>query len=179
MSQDGHVARKGDFSERAEALTDRLWAWMWWGGLPILAVFTIWFFGSTLPDSWNASRGVGTRGTFVALDEHCSWHRVGGRTCEWHGSFTALDGSLKVADADFATGPRMRSGDQVPALMGHNEGYVYRATGSHEWLLDLAMVAGALGFLLLWAMSVFVRLRYRTGLLEWSTDRWLARGDED
>ena len=62
-----------------------------WIGLPILAAIGVMFGAFDLVPAWQAHNGGGTIGTFTAEREEC-----GRRSCSFHGSWAAADGSDPV-----------------------------------------------------------------------------------
>jgi hypothetical protein len=94
-----------------------------------------------LPEDLAAARGDGVPGTFTAEEVYCS---RGG--CSWDGSFVSDDGFTVFKEAWIdADAPPYEPGDTIPALWaGDEDGYVYPAGGSNEWLWTvLSMVIGA------------------------------------
>jgi hypothetical protein len=105
--------------------------------------------------------------------EECSYHRVGGNQCTGlYGSFQSDDGTVSLPSAFLygipaGAGPgsdlRVRfTGQRHPPI-------VYKASGSHEWLLIAAFMVAGVGALIVWGLTVRARLTGR--LLPWMLDR--------
>ncbi|WP_147280197.1 hypothetical protein [Marinitenerispora sediminis] len=82
------------------------------------------------PPAFAASRGQGTPGTFTAVRQECDSTR-GGPVCEWHGTFTSADGTVRIADAAVGADTGVEAaGDRAELLL--NGGRLHRE-GTGEW----------------------------------------------
>lgn len=109
-----------------------------------MVVFSV----QVLPEDLAAARGEGTPGSFTAEEVYC-----GRSGCSWDGSFVSDNGFIVFPEAQIdADAPPDEPGDVVRALWtGDEEGYVYPAGGSSQWLwtvFSLVAGIGALGFAL-------------------------------
>ncbi len=129
---------------------------------PLLALFTIVFVGTGLPEAIKAARGEGEAGTFVAERRECSPTRSWGETCSWEGGFRSADGFVSVDDVLLDTDTPRHVGDRLAVLYGGEADppKVYLAEGSEDWLYGLFLVGGAAGYL---AWGGWRLLRSHTG----------------
>jgi hypothetical protein len=130
-----------------------------WVGLPAIAVCGLLFGASDVGPAWQAKRGGGTAGTFIAAREDC--HR---RSCSFHGSWMAADGSRTRADVILYDEPdSLRVGGTAEAVDSGARKGVFAATGGSTYLLvtgfTLAGAAAGLGWIVFVLRAV---LRRRT-----------------
>jgi hypothetical protein len=111
-----------------------------WVGLPILAGMGLFLGVTDLVPAWQARSGDGVVGTFSANREQC-----GRRTCSFHGSWQAADGSAGKADVMLYDEPDdLRVGGTVEAIDSGARKGVFATAGGSSYLLFTGMtVAGA------------------------------------
>jgi hypothetical protein len=150
---------------------------MWWALgyllVPVASVFILISTSGSIGGAWDAAHGGGLLGTLQVQREACSSHAVGGNQCTGlYGSFQSDDGTVSLPSA-FLDGIPAGSGpgsDVRVRFAGQRDPpIVYKARGSHEWLLIAAfMLVGAAG-LIMWGLTIAARVQGR--LLPWILDR--------
>jgi hypothetical protein len=128
-----------------------------WVGLPLIAVGGLFFGSIDLVPAWQAKSGTGVVGTFTADREEC-----GRRSCSFHGSWTATDGSTSRSDVILYDEPdSLRVGGTTEALDSGARKGVFATAGGSTYLLvtafTLAGVAAAVG----WVFFLIRRFRRR------------------
>lgn len=152
--------------------------WVWWfvAGVmaPALAIYMLVTGPGDLANAWKAAHGGGQLGTLHVTRKECGYHRVTGYICTGlHGDYTSDDRATFLQDAfldGIPRGARIGSDVKVRLLGERNPTIVYRASGSHEWLLIGALLLAALAALSVWALTVTARLRGQ--YLPWMIRPW-------
>ncbi|WP_069170199.1 hypothetical protein [Streptomyces griseus] len=101
-------------------------------------------FWMTVPNLGNAARAAtanGPRGTFTATRLVCAGH-AGHTTCEWSGTFRSTDNTVHSTGVKlYGSGPdTFTAGQTAPAVDVGNPGRVYDPTGTHTWIITVALV---------------------------------------
>lgn len=136
-------------------LADAVWALLWWIGLPMLCVVTLFYGAQDAGPAWTARFGHGVHGTFTAQDQSCGRYH-----CQWRGSFTSADGKVHREDVGLASGgPDLALGDTTAAIDTGDRTLVYPVDGGWDWLIMPVLLIAAVGFLIAWGVSLWRRLR--------------------
>jgi hypothetical protein len=91
---------------------------------------------STIGPAIRASHNQGTRGSFVAVTEHC------GRGCSWDGNFVLPDGSVLLRNVSFNAGTgEMSAGQSVAGLDTGDTSVVFPTKDSTQWLTQTFEIA--------------------------------------
>ena len=117
-----------------------------WIGLPVIATIGLIFGAADLVPAWQAHGGGGTPGTFTAEREEC-----GRRSCSFHGSWVAADGSASRKDVILYDKPdSLATGRTIEALdTGARKG-VFGTAGGSTYLLITGFVVAGLAALVAW-----------------------------
>jgi hypothetical protein len=116
-------------------------------GLPIIAVAALALGGIDAVASWRAKNGGGVTGAFTADRQECSR-----RTCNFHGSWTAADGSRSRSDvilydapADLAVGQSITTVDT-----GARKGVFTAGGGGSTYLITTVIAMLGVGVATTW-----------------------------
>jgi hypothetical protein len=128
-----------------------------WIGLPVIAAMALLFGSFDLLPAWQAHNGGGTAGTFTAQREEC-----GRRSCTFHGSWAATDGSARRDDVILYDEPdSFGVGDTTGAVdTGARKG-VFATAGGSTYLLITGFVVAGLAALVGWIFVIRNALRRR------------------
>lgn len=130
-----------------------------WIGLPILAAIGVMFGAFDLVPAWQAHNGGGTIGTFTAEREEC-----GRRSCSFHGSWAAADGSARRADVILYDEPEgLGTGKTVEATDSGARKGVFATAGGSTYLLMTGFVVGGLAAFIGWLFVIRNAVRDRRG----------------
>jgi hypothetical protein len=128
-----------------------------WIGLPIIAFAGLYYGGADLAPAWQAKSGHGVVGTFTAVREEC-----GRRTCSYHGSWVAADGSARRSDVTLYDEPDTLSlGGRTEALDSGDRQGVYSTTGGYTYLLITGFVVAGVAAAIGWVVFLFRTFRRR------------------
>ena len=128
-----------------------------WIGLPVIAAMGMMFGAFDLVPAWQAHNGGGTAGTFTAEREEC-----GRRSCSFHGSWAATDGSDRRDDVILYDEPdALRTGATVEAVDSGARKGVFATAGGKTYLLVSAFVIGGLAALVGWIFVIRNAIRDR------------------
>ncbi|MFI7541885.1 hypothetical protein [Actinoplanes sp. NPDC049599] len=128
-----------------------------WIGLPVIAGLGLLFGAFDLVPAWQAHGGSGTAGTFTAEREEC-----GRRSCSFHGSWTAADGSAKRDDVILYDEPdSLRTGATVEALDSGARKGVFATAGGSTYLLVTGFVLAGVAALVGWVFVLRNAFRRR------------------
>ena len=105
----------------------------------------------------RAARAEGVRGTFTAERLTCVQH-PGHEQCTWYGRFRGDDRNREVTLYG-ATRASLRVGQAVTAIDVGRPWRVYPPSGSREWIVVAAVIAGAIVLLLPLATRLLHRRR--------------------
>ncbi|GHJ46644.1 hypothetical protein Cs7R123_39860 [Catellatospora sp. TT07R-123] len=131
-----------------------------WAGLPIIAFIGLFGGATDLVPAWHAHNGSGTPGTFTALRYSCGRH-----DCDYHGDWTAADGSSSREDVILYDEPAgVELGAEVPALDSGARAGVFGTEGGTTYLLMTGLALGGVAALIGWGFVLAGPLR-----------RWRAR----
>lgn len=108
----------------------------------LLLVFAV----PNLAPALRAARAEGVRGTFTAERLTCVEH-PGHEQCTWYGRFHGGDRNREVTLYG-ATRTSLHTGQAVLAVDVGRPWRVYPPSGSREWIVVVAVIAGALVLLL-------------------------------
>lgn len=132
-----------------------------WIGLPVIAAMGMMFGAFDLVPAWQAQSGGGTVGTFTAEREEC-----GRRSCSFHGSWAAADGSERRDDVVLHDEPdSLRTGQTVEARDTGARTGVFATAGGSTYLLVTGFVVAGLAALVGWVFvlrNAFRERRRRT-----------------
>jgi hypothetical protein len=132
----------------------RLGALVWWLGVPAVCALLVPATVSDVHPAFEAHRGHGTPGVFVATEESCG---KGG--CDYSGDFRSDDGRVTRQDVQIASGSKVNDvGDEVRAVDTGSDDNVYPAGGGHEYLYVVAILVLLAGLVALWLASLVVVL---------------------
>ncbi len=124
---------------------------IWWLGVPVFCTLLLPLIASDLGPAYDAHRGRGTPGVFVATSEDCG----GKGGCSYTGDFRSDDGTVVRKDVGIASGSQVHDvGDASKAVDTGSDGYVYPAGGGHDWLYVTGFLIVAAGLALVWVASV-------------------------
>jgi hypothetical protein len=128
-----------------------------WIGLPVIAGLGLLFGAFDLVPAWQAHGGSGTAGTFTAEREEC-----GRRSCSFHGSWAAADGSAKRDDVILYDEPdSLRTGATVEALDSGARKGVFATAGGSTYLLVTGFVLAGVAALVGWVFVLRNAFRRR------------------
>lgn len=110
-----------------------------------------------LKPAWQAHNGGGTAGTFTAEREGC-----GRRSCSFHGSWAATDGSDRRDDVILYDEPdALRTGATIAAVDSGSRKGVFASAGGRTYLLVSAFVVAGLAALVGWIFVIRNAIRDR------------------
>ncbi|RSM56543.1 hypothetical protein DMB66_34075 [Actinoplanes sp. ATCC 53533] len=128
-----------------------------WVGLPIIAAMGAMFGAFDLVPAWQAHGGGGTIGTFTAEREECRR-----RSCDFHGSWAATDGSERRNDVILYDEPdALTTGQTVEAADTGARNGVFATAGGSTYLLVSAFVVGGLAAFAGWLFVIRNAIRGR------------------
>jgi len=129
-----------------------------WVGLPVIAAMGIIFGAFDLVPAWQAHGGGGTAGTFTAEREEC-----GKRSCDFHGSWVAVDGSKGRDDVILYDEPdSLRTGQTTAAVDTGARNGVFATAGGSTYLLISGFVVAGVAALVGWAFVIRNAFRRRS-----------------
>jgi hypothetical protein len=157
----------------------------WWalGYLftPVAGVLILISTSGRIGGAWDAAHGGGLLGSLQVQREDCSYHAVGGNQCTGlYGAFQSDDGTVSLPNAfldGIPAGAGPGSDVRVRFTGQRHPPIVYKASGSHEWLLIAAFMLAAIGGFVVWGLTVRARLQGR--FLPWMWDRPRSRSPRD
>ncbi|NDU73197.1 hypothetical protein GWI34_11200 [Actinomadura sp. DSM 109109] len=111
----------------------------------LMAAFGLLLVLLVLPNAGEVLRasqaGKGTPGVFTARERSCVRH-PGHETCTLRGGFRSDDGSVeRPSVALYGNGKGLREGGSAPARDVGRSGTVYLHDASHEWIMNVALLA--------------------------------------
>jgi len=132
-------------------------AFVFWVGLPVIAVAGFTFGIFDLVPAWQAKAGSGVEGTFTAVREDC-----GRRSCDWRGDWVATDGSARRTDVILYDEPDgLTVGQQVAARDTGARNGVFSDEGGYTWLIMTALVVAGVVAAVVWILALVRVIRRR------------------
>jgi hypothetical protein len=131
-----------------------------WVGLPIIAAAGLFFGLRDAPAAWQAHRGEGVAGTFVATSARC---KVSSDTCSTvYGDFTAADGSVKRTDVVLYEAPKaLADGGETAAQDTGAPHGVFLPDGGSSYVMYTVFLAGGALAAIAWLLFLVSRFRRR------------------
>jgi hypothetical protein len=138
-----------------DKIMGKIWRWSFTIMIPLLCVIAIPFALQDIGPAWSAHLGHGQPGIFAAHTASCD------KTCDWYGTFTGRDGSVRkgmmLADGGHVTG----AGDRVAALYEGTGTTAYPAGGGTDWIYTTVLLIAGIAAAVFWAVLLFRELRRR------------------
>ncbi|MEV6601157.1 hypothetical protein AB0M36_30535 [Actinoplanes sp. NPDC051346] len=120
-----------------------------WVGLPFVAFAAMALGATDLVPAWKAHNGGGTVGTFTAEREEC-----GRRSCSFHGSWVADNGSDRRANVTLYDEPDSLVVGQTVKAADTGASGVFATAGGYSYLLLTAFVLAGIGALVGWVFVI-------------------------
>lgn len=134
--------------------------WWLWALAPVLVAAVLLVEVPAFVDAWEARSRDGRLGMFTAESDDCAYETLLQRgPCFWTGTFVSDDGLVRRSGVQYSAHELDGKGDQMPARDVGDPSRVFRPDGGHIWIVHLAVIASALGFLAYWSWHVSTALR--------------------